>query len=106
MAGNDYESPYKLEAEQDAATSHSVISIEQLQRLVRALDNSDVSELELQRESDGVYLALRKVKASEMNVPPEGALVVAASNGLAMSAVADAPAAKEKETQHKIVAPL
>jgi acetyl-CoA carboxylase biotin carboxyl carrier protein len=106
MAGNDYEFPYELEAEQDAATSHSVISIEQLQRLVRALDNSDVSELELQRESDGVYLALRKVKASEMNVPPEGALVVAASNGLAMSAVADAPAAKEKETQHKIVAPL
>jgi acetyl-CoA carboxylase biotin carboxyl carrier protein len=106
MAGNDYEFPYQLETEQDAATSHSVISIEQLQRLVRALDNSDVSELELQRESDGVYLALRKVKASEMNVSPEGTLAVAASNGLAMSAVADASAPKEKETQHKIVAPL
>ena len=106
MAGNDYETPYKLDVEQDAASSHSVISIEQLQRLVRALDDSDVSELELQRESDGVYLALRKVKASEMNVSPEGALVVAASNGLAMSTVADAPAPKEKETQHKIVAPL
>ena len=105
MAGNDYEFPYKLETEQDAAASHSVISIEQLQRLVRALDNSDVSELELQRESDGVYLALRKVKASEMHVSLEGPLV-AASNGLAMPSVPDAPAPKEKETQHKIVAPL
>ncbi len=106
MAGNDYEFPYELETEQNAAASLSVISIEQLQRLVRALDNSDVSELELQRESDGVYLALRKVKAGEMHVPPEGTLVVAASNGLAMSSVADAPASKEKETHHKIVSPL
>ena len=106
MAGKDYEFSYELE--QDAATSHSVISIEQLQRLVRALDNSDVSELELQREADGVYLALRKVKASEMNVSPEGALMVAASNGLATSASAETAAPKEKEveTQHKIVAPL
>src|ERR1700736_6750553 len=106
MAGNDYEFPYELEAEQDAATPHSVISIEQLQRLVGALDNSDVSELELQRESDGAYLALRKVKMGEMPVSAERALGVAASNGLAMAPVADAPAPKEKETQHKIVAPL
>src|ERR1700674_2274972 len=43
-----------------------------------------------------------------MHVPPEGALAAAASNGLAMPSVADAPAPKEKEkeTQHKIVAPL
>lgn len=108
MAGKDYGFPYELGAEQDAATPGSVISIEQVQRLVRALDNSDVSELEVQREADGVYLALRKVKASEMTVSPEGVLVVAASNGLAVPAVADAPAAKEKETEthHKIVAPL
>ena len=37
MAGNDYEIPYELDVEQDAASSQSVISIEQLQRLVRAL---------------------------------------------------------------------
>ena len=108
MAGKDYGFPYELDAEQDAAASHSVISIEQLQRLVRALDNSDISELELQRESDGIYLALRKAKAGEMHVPPEGALAAAASNGLAMPSVADAPAPKEKEkeTRHKVVAPL
>jgi acetyl-CoA carboxylase biotin carboxyl carrier protein len=108
MAGNDYEFPYELEAEQDAASSHHVISIEQLQRLVRALDRSDVSELELQREEDGVYLALRKVKMSEMSVPAEGGLLVPATNGLALPLAAEPPEPKEKETQtdHKIVAPL
>ena len=106
MAGNDYEFPNELDTEQNAASSHSVISIEQLRRLVRALDSSDVSELELQRESDGVYLALRKVKASEMNVLLEGGLVMAATNGVAMPFAAETSAPKEKETQHKIVAPL
>jgi acetyl-CoA carboxylase biotin carboxyl carrier protein len=106
MAGNDYEIPYKLDAEQDTASSPHIISIEQLQRLVHALDSSDVSELELQRESDGVYLALRKVKASEMNVPSESVLLVAATNGVAMPFVADTSAPKAKVTEHKIVAPL
>lgn len=108
MAGNNFEFPYELDAEQDAASSQRVISIEQLQRLVRALDNSDVSELELQRESDGIYLALRKVKAGEVNVSAEGGLAVTATNGLVMPFPADPPAQKEKETpkEHQIVAPL
>ena len=108
MAGKDYEFSYDLDAEQDTAPSHHVISIEQLQRLVRALDSSDVSELELQREADGVYLALRKVRASETNIPSEAALAVTATNGVAMPVGADvpAPAAKEKEKEHKITAPL
>ena len=108
MAGKDYEFSYDLDAEQEAATSPSVISIEQLQRLVQALDNSDVSELELQRESDGIYLALRKVKASETNIPSEGALLVTATNGLVTPVGTDAPApaTKEKATAHKITAPL
>jgi len=108
MAGNDYEFPYEVDAEQDAASSSSVISIEQLQRLVRALDDSDVSELELQRESDGIYLALRKVKAREMSIPSEGGVVVAATNGAAVPFAAEthAPKEKEAETEHKIVAPL
>jgi len=108
MAGNDYEFPYEVDAEQEAASLHRVISIEQLQRLVRALDNSDVSELELQREADGMFLALRKVKASEMSVPAEGGLVVAATNGVVLPLAAETPAREEKETQkeHKILAPL
>ena len=42
-----------------------LISIEQLQRLVRLLDRSDVSELELKRAEDGTRLVLRKAKAPE-----------------------------------------
>ena len=108
MAAKDYEFPYELDAQQDAASSQHVISIEQLRRLVRALDGSDVSELELQREADGIYLALRKVKAGEMSFPSENGLVVAASNGLAPTFAAEAPAPQEKETpaEHKILAPL
>src|SRR5260370_42365730 len=106
MAGNDYEFPYELNAEQDAASSFSVISVEQLQRLVQALVISDVSELELQRESDGVYLALRKVKASEMSIPVEGAMLIAAANDPAMPVVANTPAPEAKEKHHEIVAPL
>jgi acetyl-CoA carboxylase biotin carboxyl carrier protein len=43
----------------------SVISVEQLRHLVRLLDSSDVSELELKRAEEGTHLVLRKVKAPE-----------------------------------------
>lgn len=43
----------------------SVISVEHLQRLVRLLDRSDVSELELKRADGGARLVLRKAKAPE-----------------------------------------
>ena len=43
--------------------SGALMSIEQLQRLVRLLDRSDVSELELRREGNGTSLVLRKAKA-------------------------------------------
>ncbi len=108
MSRNDELFPYEIDAEQENAASHHVVSIEQLQRLVRALDNSDVSELELQREADGMFLALRKVKASEVNVPAEGGLVISATNGVALPVAAETPVPKEKEaqTEHKILAPL
>lgn len=48
-------------------TTANVISIEQLQRLVRLLDKSDVSELELRRLAEGTHLVLRKAKAPESN---------------------------------------
>jgi acetyl-CoA carboxylase biotin carboxyl carrier protein len=44
-----------------------LISIKQLQHLVRLLDRSDVSELELKRAEDGTRLVLRKAKAPESN---------------------------------------
>ena len=54
--------PLPDDEEIDAA---SVISVEQLQRLVRLLDSSDVSELELKRAGEGTHLVLRKAKAPE-----------------------------------------
>jgi pyruvate carboxylase len=56
------------ELSQDSA---SVISIEQLQRLVRLLDNSNVSELELRRAGEGTRLVLRKVKAPDSGDQPD-----------------------------------
>ena len=103
MAGKNFEFPYEVDGEQDAPPPASIISIEQLQRLVQALDSSDISELELQRESDGIYLALRKVKAGESKAQSLGSAVVANSNAMP-PASADAPT--PEETQHTIVAPL
>ncbi len=48
-------------------TTANVISIEQLQRLVRLLDKSDVSELELRRVGEGTHLVLRKAKVPANN---------------------------------------
>ena len=108
MAGKDSKFLREQEAQKDDTSPRHFISVEQLQRLVRALDNSDVSELELEREADGIFLALRKIKAGEMNAPVEGGLTVASSNGVALPLAAEAPRPKEKETpaEHKILAPL
>jgi acetyl-CoA carboxylase biotin carboxyl carrier protein len=47
--------------------STGVISIEQLRHLVRLLDRSDVSELEINRSGEGVRLVLRKARVPEGN---------------------------------------
>ena len=52
-------------SEDEEVDAASVISVEQLQHLVRLLDSSDVSELELKRAGEGTRLVLRKVKAPE-----------------------------------------
>lgn len=49
----------------DEADSASLVSVEQLRHLVRLLDRSDVSELELKRAEDGTRLVLRKAKVSD-----------------------------------------
>src|SRR5437016_4540595 len=76
----------------------SVISIEQLQQLVRLLDSSDVSELELRRAAEGMHLVLRKVQAFENSDRPTEAQFVHSASNAASSAV-------PKETEHKVVAP-
>lgn len=80
-------------------TAAVVISIEQLQHLVRLLDSSDVSELELRRAGEGMRLVLRKVQAHESS---EGVI----EGRVAPSTTSAAPAAEPNETEHKVLAPL
>lgn len=87
------------ELSQDAA---SVISIEQLERLVRLLDKSDVSELELRRAGEGTRLVLRKVKAPESG----DQRVSYVSSAISSAVDSGAPEAAAKETEHKVLAPF
>ena len=80
-------------------TTANVISIEQLQRLVRLLDNSDVSELELKRGGEGTHLVLRKAKAPESNDHFTERQYVPAT--------VKAPSTEvPHKTEHKVLAPL
>jgi acetyl-CoA carboxylase biotin carboxyl carrier protein len=101
MDGNSYSSSMEAETasmSQDKTTA-SVISIEQIHRLVRLLDRSDVSELELRRSGEGMRLVLRKAQASE-----SGERVI---EGQFAPATASAPPiAQAKEPEHKVLAPL
>jgi len=78
-------------------------SIEQLQHLVRLLDSSDVSELELKRAAEGIRLVLRKVKLPENSDQSPGSQYVRPTSNAADNV---APAASPKETEHKVVAPF
>lgn len=77
-----------------------VMSIAQIQGLVRLLDRSDISELEVKQASEGVHLVLRKVKAQDGSVLVGEVDVSASSEGSG----ADKAAGDEK--RHTIVAPL
>jgi acetyl-CoA carboxylase biotin carboxyl carrier protein len=77
----------------------SVISIKQLQHLIRLLDSSDVSELELRCDVEGTRLVLRKIQAPESSDDLVEAQFVP-------SASSDAPEVEPEETEHKVVAPL
>ncbi|HLJ33449.1 MAG TPA: biotin/lipoyl-containing protein [Ktedonobacteraceae bacterium] len=79
----------------------SFVSIEQLQHLVRLLDRSDVSELELKRTGDGTRLVLRKAKASDDFSAMSGSQIVASA-----SLTPGAESAPPKEAKSTIVAPL
>ncbi len=77
----------------ESTRAASVISVHQLQRLVRLFDRSDVAELELNRPEEGLRLVLRKVKATQPSI---------VGAGLAPALVA----APDPETKHTVVAPL
>ena len=90
----------------EGSETADLISIEQLQHLVRLLDRSDISELELKRAEDGTRLVLRKAKAPESN----GQQGNAAANGQYVDAsvraqfIAPASTATPVETKHHISA--
>jgi acetyl-CoA carboxylase biotin carboxyl carrier protein len=76
-----------------------LISIEQLRHLVRMLDRSDVSEVEVKRIEDGTRLVLRKAIASE-----EQALL---SNPIVPQQIEEVSATPVAENKfHTVVAPL
>ncbi|HEX7733545.1 MAG TPA: acetyl-CoA carboxylase biotin carboxyl carrier protein subunit [Ktedonobacteraceae bacterium] len=85
---------------EEASEIAEVMSIAQIQGLVKLLDRSDISELEVKRASEGVHLVLRKAKAQD-GVVLAGEVVYAASgeNGAAGESAANA-------NRHQIVAPL
>ncbi|HLI70320.1 MAG TPA: biotin/lipoyl-containing protein [Ktedonobacteraceae bacterium] len=84
-----------------------VMSIGQIQRLVRLLDHSDVAELELKRDNEDMHLVLRKVKAPDgsMQTTPQVLSYAASSNG---AAPMDAMDERESSvaSRHIIKAPL
>ncbi len=85
--------------EQHDDTTANVMSIEQLQRLVRLLDNSDVSELELKRPGEGTHLVLRKVTAPVVNEH-------SVKHQYVQSPMKIPAAVEPDKTEHKVLAPL
>ena len=83
----------------------NIISIEQLRSLVRLIDRSDVSEVELKRTGDGTRLVLRKAKAPESNGQQEGVVLrqLVDSASASQQVATSAPAV---ETKHYISAHL
>ncbi len=85
-----------------------LISIEQLQRLVHLLDQSDVSELELRRLEEGTSLVLRKMKLPEGSpgqpALPVGAQFIAPNNSPINPMHPEQ--ARPAETKHYITAHL
>lgn len=73
---------------------NALVDVDQLKRLVRLLDKSDVSEIELTRASEGLRLVLRKPVATE----EEKAQVVATVDSIT--------SAEPAETQEVVIAPL
>jgi acetyl-CoA carboxylase biotin carboxyl carrier protein len=106
MDGNRFD---YLPGMQDEEHASSVFSIEQLQRLVQLLDQSDVTELELERASEGIHLALRKVKAPETGQQAGDGQTAQVTVMPALSstpAASAAAAVSADKAVHQVVAPL
>jgi len=95
--------PVKAVEAQITSTEESqiveVMSIAQIQGLVRLLDRSDISELEITRADEGVHLVLRKAKAQDGAVLVSEVMSTASEGGAAGEPAEDA-------NRHTVVAPL
>jgi acetyl-CoA carboxylase biotin carboxyl carrier protein len=100
MDGNhlsSYNGDSLFEADEGAGAA-VVIGIEQLRDLVRLLDESEVSELEVTQADGRSRLVLRKAKAPEGSVQQLAAPVPVV--------IQETQPAGPKETKHTVIAPL
>jgi acetyl-CoA carboxylase biotin carboxyl carrier protein len=79
------------------------VSMAQLQHLVRLLDESDVSEIEVKRPQQRMRLVLRKVKANTQQATGDYQVLASPLNGVASTAH-ESPAAVDPK--HTVTAPL
>jgi acetyl-CoA carboxylase biotin carboxyl carrier protein len=77
------------------------VSVEQLQRLVHLIDESDVSEIEVRCADRGMHLVLRKAKA-DGKIEAGDYQTVSSSTASPASAAVTAPV----EKKHTVTAPL
>jgi acetyl-CoA carboxylase biotin carboxyl carrier protein len=98
----NWQDSYDVESDSEREAQES-ISVEQLRHLVQLLDQSDVSEIELKRASEGTRLVLRKAKAPEsVNVLAQPMAIPTTNGGTDTSSKPPAPV----ETKQTVVAPL
>lgn len=101
--GQNKQRPYKVETglDEDTSTAQQV-SVEQLRRLVRLLDESEISEIEVKLAPERMHLMLRKAKAQVAGEASDYSMLMAAESQAAVSSsevgITDA--------KHTIVAPL
>lgn len=80
------------------------VSTAQLQHLVRLLDESDVSEIEVKRPQEQIRLVLRKVKANTQSATNDYQALASSLNG-ATNAEHE-PSVAPVDVHHTVVAPL
>src|SRR5579864_8023516 len=88
----------------DDTVSIEQVSTAQLQHLVRLLDKSDVSEIEVKRPQDRMRLVLKKVKANAQSTVSDYQALIPSLNG-ATSEEHESTGASV-DLQHTVTAPL
>jgi biotin carboxyl carrier protein len=79
------------------------VSMAQLQHLVRLLDESDVSEIEVKRPQQRMRLVLRKVKADTQQATGDYQVLASSLNGVTSAARESSSAV---DPRHTVTAPL